>query len=120
MSGYSTHYPGIFVVDLALHYAMPKRGVAFGRWNMSLVWISGEIEAGLDEVEWSEDLLPAEGVQRFPSNPLQGNTEQDEADIAVFRVGAWICRKGKLEYLGQELTTVSGCFKQLYVRRQAG
>src|SRR5262249_16054384 len=83
MPGYAAHNPGIFIVDLALHYAVPEGAVVFRGWNMSLVWMSGEIEADEGGIERLKDFAAAECVQSLTGKPLQGYTEEDKADVAV-------------------------------------
>src|SRR5215831_13590991 len=120
MAGNSPHHPCILVVDLALHNAMPEGCVVFGRWHVSLIWMSGEIEADSETVERLEDLAFPKSVQSFTREPLQGDAEQDEADVAIFGMGAWISHKRYLVCLGQQLGAVFGGFKELYVRGQSG
>src|SRR5215831_3288937 len=120
MAGNSPHHPCILVVDLALHNAMPEGCVVFGRWHMSLVWMSGEVEADLEAVERLEDLAFPESVQSFTCEPLQDDAEQNEAYVAVFGMGAWISHQSNLVCLGQQLRAVFGGFKELHVRGQSG
>src|SRR5262245_53216527 len=120
MAGNAPHHPCILVMDLALHNAMAKGSVVFRGRNMSLIWVSGEIEADEEPAERLEDLSAAEGVQSLTHDPLQGHAEQDEPDVAVFGTGAGIGLKCQLVCLGQQLGAILSTFKELHVRRQSG
>ena len=89
MSSNSAHDGSVFVIDLALNQAMAEGAVIFrGR---DYEFLAGRrVKAGMAEIEFGEDLTPAELVQRLAGKLLQRFTQKDKADIAVFGAGAGI------------------------------
>ena len=53
----------------------------------------GRIKGGVGHPQRAEELALAEPVESFIGNSLQGDAENNEANVAVFSPGAWICRE---------------------------
>src|SRR6185437_996981 len=104
MASYSSHHPGVFIVDFTLDDAMTENLIVLSRRNLfSLIraWIEGH---GL-QAEWCKDLLTAKGVQSGFCDPFQGFAQQDESDVAIFGMRAGIVRKRHLACLLKQLVT---------------
>ena len=62
-----------------------------GGWGNLARIPSGGLNVVFDMAEWAEDLALAENVERFAGEALEGETEENESDVAVFGAGAGIC-----------------------------
>src|SRR6266705_200785 len=82
MPGHPSYHAGVFVVYFALHDAVPKAAIVFGRRNQ-LAQRRRRIEACVRHAEAAENLTPAKTVERLIGKARQRLTKDDEADVAV-------------------------------------
>src|SRR5215813_8180014 len=102
MAGYAAHDEGVFIVDLSLDQTMAKRAVVFGGWNQKLP-IQWRVKGQAWQVEPGKDLTPAEVIEGFVRDALQGFPQQDEANIAVFGTGSGVGGEWNCQGLLQKL-----------------
>ena len=80
----------------------------------------GGIERGVRHAERAEDFALAEGVERFVGESLQGDAENDEADVAVFGASAGIGGEFGGEGGREQFVASLGAQEELLVGRQSG
>ena len=119
MASYSAHDECVFIVDLTLDQAMAEGAVIF-RGRDCRLQAGWRVEAGMSEIQFGEDLTPAELVQRLAGKLFQRLAEQDEADIAVFGVRAGIGSERDTESLLEQFILIMGGLEQLDIGGQAG
>ena len=118
MPGYPAHNGSVLIVDLTLNQSMAENAVIFcgrdGRFQ-----VCRRVEAGLRKIECGEDLTPAKLVQSLAGKLFQRLTQQDEADITVFRTRARCGGEWDAESLLEQIVLIMGGLKQLDVGGQA-
>src|SRR5215831_3747210 len=89
MSRNAAHHAGVLILYFSLNDAVAEGLVVRGGWNRSSPrgW---RVEGGVHHCQRPEDLVPAEMIERFFGDALQGNAENDESDVAICRFASGI------------------------------
>src|ERR1700751_4680910 len=85
----STHHARILVLHFTLNNPFAESLVVCRRRNLRSRR-SGRIVAGMRHSQRPEYFTLAESVERLPGDSLEGNSKQNETNIAVFRTGSGI------------------------------
>src|SRR5438270_9716825 len=112
MAGDSAHDEGVFVIDLALNYAVAEGLVIFGGGDERLP-ILRRAEGHAGEAERGKDLALAEAVERLAGETLQDFAQQDEADIAILGAGSRLGSERHLKGLLDQFIFIMGGLEEL-------
>src|SRR5438445_3163180 len=115
---YTSQHTGVLVIDFSLNDAVAEGAVIDCGRNRRTP-CRGRIESCVCHTQRAEDLALAETVKRFISNALQRYPKNDESDIAVGGLGAWIRRQWRCEGRIQQLSFCWSSWEQLFVCRQS-
>ena len=85
MPGDSTHDARIFILNFALNQTVSKTFVVRSR-NRPVPPRCRRFESGMRHAEWAEYFSLAKLIKGFIGQTLKGNSQHDEADIAVYRL----------------------------------
>src|SRR5579862_2667796 len=119
VSGDATHYTRVFILNLALDDSFPKRSVIGGRGYRG-VQIRRWIECRAIHSQRTEDFALAEAVELLIGEAFKRNAQEDEADVAVFRVFAGVVSERRGESSRQKFIASFRAKKELLVGRQSG
>src|SRR5271157_67866 len=87
MSGSAAENARIFVLHFALNDPVAEGAIIGGRQD-GILQSSGGIERRVRHSERTEDFALAEHVDGFVGEAFQGNAENNETDVTVFRARA--------------------------------
>src|SRR5437016_5520787 len=90
--GNSAQDARVLILYFALHDAMAE-SLVVDRGGDGGVQFACGIEGGMRHAKGAEHFALAEVVQRFVGEAFEGNSENDETDIAVLGMGAGLVRK---------------------------
>src|SRR5579884_569809 len=95
VSGDSTHYAGILVMNLALNQTMTEFPIV-ARWRNLAAKALGGTKACRFHTQGRKNLAGTKNIQPLSCCPLQNLAQQDESNVAVLGMGAGIGNKRNL------------------------
>ena len=118
MSGHAAKNRRVLVLYFALNDSLAKGSVICRRRNFGFP-TGRRIERGLQHSKWPEELALAKTVKRFLRDFLEGQTQQDETNVAIFGMASRSISQRNRKCKAQQLFSASTAQIELVVRRQS-
>src|SRR5258708_2383147 len=110
--------PGGFLLGLPLNDAMANAEVFDRGWNAGLPFRWGTVGHG-GQAQRREYPLTAEDIEWLTHHAFDGQSQENEADIAVFGMGSGVGNQGRRQGLAEKFIPGRGGLEQFHVGRKS-